>query len=149
MILVTILNCPTCRAKMKARKFIIPLFGFSTSYKESPKQSGETRPKAYYATQTQFGVIRILRKVQQREVKKQDIEFLWKEVSAKYSPGGKLFMLNQGEPMEQDYMFALSVDSRLRSIRSQRKGHNNKYGRNCPNKMLQKYHWDISFQQIF
>ena len=23
--------CPTCQAKMKARKFIIPLFGFSTS----------------------------------------------------------------------------------------------------------------------
>lgn len=129
--------CPTCQAKMKARKFIIPLFGFSTSYKESPKQVGETRPKAYYATQTQFWSDTDLTESQQREVKSRILNFYGKEVSAKYSPGGKLFVLNQGTNGAGLYVcpecgFTTEVD------KIPKKGHNNKYGRNCPNKMLQR-----------
>ena len=101
--------CPTCQAKMKARKFIIPLFGFSTSYKESPKQVGKRDQKLIMLHRHSFGVIRILRKVSSARLKSRILNFYGKEVSAKYSPGGKLFVLNQGEPMEQDYMFCPEV----------------------------------------
>ena len=129
--------CPACQAEMKARKFIIPIFGFSTSYKENPKQVGETRPKAYYATQTQFWSDTDLSESQQREVKSRIINFKGKEVSAKYSPGGKLFVLNQGTNGAGLYIcpecgFTTEVD------KIPKNGHSNKYGRRCPNKELQR-----------
>lgn len=129
--------CPECQAEMKARKFIIPLFGFSTSYKDAPKQVGETRPKAYYATQTQFWSDSDLTESQQREVKSRILNFNGKEVSAKYSPGGRLFVLNQGTNGAGLYVcpecgFTTEV-SKL-----PKRGHNNKYGRGCSNKVLQR-----------
>ena len=129
--------CPACQAEMKARKFIIPLFGFSTSYKETPKQVGDTRPRAYYATQTQFWGDTDLTESQQREVKSRILNFNGKEVSAKYSPGGKLFVLNQGTNGAGLYIcpecgFTTEVD------KIPKKGHSNKYGRNCSNKELQR-----------
>ncbi len=129
--------CSTCQAEMKARKFIIPLFGFSTSYKETPKQVGDTRPRAYYATQTQFWSDTDLTESQQREVKSRILNFNGKEVLAKYSPGGKLFVLNQGTNGAGLYIcpecgFTTEVN------KIPKKGHSNKYGRNCLNKELQR-----------
>lgn len=129
--------CPACQTEMKARKFIIPLFGFSTSYKETPKQVGDTRPKAYYATQTQFWSDTDLTESQQREVKSRILNFKGKEVSAKYSPGGKLFVLNQGINGAGLYIcpkcgFTTEVD------KIPKKGHSNKYGRKCSNTNLQQ-----------
>lgn len=129
--------CPECSAEMKARKFIIPLFGFSTSYKEAPKQVGDTRPRAYYATQTQFWSDTDLTESQQKEVKSRMLNFNGKEVSAKYSPGGRLFVLNQGTNGAGLYVcpdcgFTTEVD------KLPKRGHSNKYGRNCSNKILQR-----------
>lgn len=129
--------CPNCQVEMKARKFIIPLFGFSTSYKEIPKQVGDTRPKAYYNTQTQFWSDTDLTESQQREVKSKSLNFNGKEISAKYSPGGKLFVLNQGTNGAGLYIcpecgFTTEVD------KIPKKGHDNKYGRICSNKELQR-----------
>lgn len=129
--------CSVCQTEMKARKFIIPLFGFSTSFKDSPKQVGDTRPKAYYATQTQFWSDTDLTESQQREVKSRILNFNGKEISAKYSPGGKLFVLNQGTNGAGLYIcpecgFTTEVD------KIPRKCHSNKYGRNCSNKELQR-----------
>lgn len=129
--------CPSCGAEMKARKFIIPLFGFSTSYKEVPKQVGETRPRAYYSTQTQFWSDSDLTESQQKEVKSRIINFKGKEVSAKYSPGGRLFVLNQGTNGAGLYVcpecgFTTEVD------KIPKRGHSNKYGRSCSNKKLQR-----------
>ena len=130
--------CPSCGVEMKARKFIIPLFGFSTSYSEKPRQVGETRPRAYYSTQTQFWSDTDLTEQQQQEVESCTIDFKGKELLAKYSPGGRLFVLNQGTNNSGIYVcpecgYATEIENLNRS-----KGHKTKFGRPCYNKTLQR-----------
>ena len=129
--------CPECGQEMKAKKFIIPLFGFSTSYKETPKHVGETRPKAYYLTQTQYWNDTDLTERQQQEVKSMSIDFGGKKLLAKYSPGGKLFVLNQGTTgggmlVCPECGYAKEIDNASRS-----KYHKTKYGTKCGNTFLQ------------
>ena len=38
--------CSVCGGELKPRKFIVPMFGFSTSYTDKPRQVGESRPRA-------------------------------------------------------------------------------------------------------
>ena len=85
-----------CGTLMEPRLFIIPLFGFSTQMEYKPKPVGESRPSTYYATQTQFWGTESLTEKQKAEAKNQTIDLKGKEVSITYSPGGKLFVLNQG-----------------------------------------------------
>lgn len=88
--------CPFCDTMMNPRKFIIPLFGFSTQMEYKPKPVGESRPKSYYATQTQFWGIDDLTEKQKAEAKECDVVSRGKKIHITYSPGGKLFVLNQG-----------------------------------------------------
>lgn len=43
-----------CGGEMKVHRFIVPIFGFSTSMEAEPKRVGEDKPQRYYATRTQF-----------------------------------------------------------------------------------------------
>lgn len=137
--------CPECKTETNPKKFIIPLFGFSTSYSEKPKMVGETRPRAYYATQTQYWCDTDLTERQQLEVRSKTVVFNGKEASAKYSPGGKLFVLNQGINGAGIYVcpecgFATEIDKLSKS-----KTHKTKYGHKCGNKMLQR----VSLGHVF
>lgn len=90
-------ECPFCgKSLLTPRKFIIPQFGFSTKIDAAPKTVGETRPKTYYATQTQFWGLDGRTERQIAEARGRVVSFLGKEVSLDYSPGGQLFILNQG-----------------------------------------------------
>ena len=89
-------KCDLCGTLMDPRVFVIPIFGFSTQMEYKPKSVGETRPSTYYVTQTQFCGIERLTKKQKTETKEDVLYFKGKGVSITYSPGGKLFVLNQG-----------------------------------------------------
>lgn len=130
--------CQDCGAEMKAKKFIIPLFGFSTSYTEKPKQVGETRPRAFYNTQTQFWNDTDLTERQQQEVKTRTIVFKGKELTAKYSPGGRLFVLNQGKNGAGLYVCPECGCCKDIDQLKSNKVHKNKFGKNCINKHLQR-----------
>ena len=130
--------CSVCGGELKPRKFIVPMFGFSTSYSDKPRQVGESRPRAYYSTQTQFWTDEGLTELQKQEVKECTIDFKGKALHAKYSPGGKLFILNQGTNGAGIYVcpecgFATEVAKLPKG-----KGHKTKYGRPCYNKTLQR-----------
>lgn len=86
----------TCGTLMNPKKFIIPMFGFSTQMGDKPKPVGETRPSTYYATQTQFWGTEGLTEKQKAEAQDRTIDYKGKSVHITYSPGGKLFVLNQG-----------------------------------------------------
>ena len=88
--------CAFCDTVMNPRKFIIPLFGFSTQMEYKPKPVGESRPRSYYATQTQFWGIDDLTEKQKAEAMDRDVICKGKKIHITYSPGGKLFVLNQG-----------------------------------------------------
>lgn len=85
-----------CGTLMNPKKFIIPLFGFSTQMGDEPKPVGDKRPTTYYATQTQFWGIDSLTEKQKSEAREKTIDLKGKMLKITYSPGGKLFVLNQG-----------------------------------------------------
>lgn len=89
-------KCDYCGTLMNSKKFIIPIFGFSTQMGDKPKPVGESRPSTYYATQTQFWGIDSLTEKQKAEAKERTVSLHGKQVEITYSPGGKLFVLNQG-----------------------------------------------------
>lgn len=89
-------KCDYCGTLMDPRLMIIPLFGFSTQMEYKPKPVGESRPSTYYATQTQFWGTEGLTEKQKAEAKDKTITVKGKTVNITYSPGGKLFILNQG-----------------------------------------------------
>ena len=88
--------CEYCNTLTDARLFIIPLFGFSTQMEYKPKPVGEVRPSTYYATQTQFWGIEGLTEKQKAEAQEETFTIKGKDIKKTYSPGGKLFVLNQG-----------------------------------------------------
>lgn len=94
---IELAECNYCKTKMNPRKFIIPIFGFSTQMGDKPKIIGDSKPSTYYATQTQFWGIDTLTEKQQAEAKDKVVSFKGKNVEITYSPGGKLFVLNQGQ----------------------------------------------------
>lgn len=85
-----------CGGQMKAHKVIIPIFGFSTSWIEKAKRVGESRPKRFYPTRVQFGGFELLDQYQEEEKKESDVYIADKKISAKYSPKGKLVIMNKG-----------------------------------------------------
>lgn len=89
-------RCEFCDTLMNPKIFIIPLFGFSTQIEYKPKPVGESRPSTYYATQTQFWGTDGLTEKQKAEAKDDVISVNGKDIKITYSPGGKLFILNQG-----------------------------------------------------
>lgn len=90
------LNCDYDGTLLNPKLFIVPIFGFSTQFEYKPKLVGDSRPSTYYSTQTQFWGTEGLTEKQKAEAKDQIISFKGENVKVTYSPGGKLFVLNQG-----------------------------------------------------
>lgn len=129
--------CPHCQTLMNPRLFIIPKFGFSTQMEYKPKPVGEAKPSTYYSTRTQFWGIDGRTEKQKAEAMDGKLDFLGKSVYMTYSPGGKLFVLNQGTNGNGIRIcptcgFAIDPSSTVKKIKS----HDNKYKRPCPNKNL-------------
>jgi ATP-dependent helicase YprA (DUF1998 family) len=131
-------ECPECGAEMDARKFIIPIFGFSTAYFDKPKQVGDTKPRSYYSTQTQFWGDSDLTERQQKDVMEQTLSFSGKDVIAKYSPGGKLFALNQGTTGAGLFVCPECGYTTEPGKISKSGKHKNKFGSYCSNTVLQQ-----------
>lgn len=87
-----------CGTMMNPKKFIIPVFGFSTQMGDKPKMVGESKPNAYYVTKTQFWEINdaSLTEKQKKAKTEKNLDLKGKIVHISYSPGGRLFVLNQG-----------------------------------------------------
>lgn len=137
--------CRQCGEKMNARKFIVPLFGFSTNIHDKPKPVGESKPKAYYATQTQFwGIGDDITEMQKAEARSQSLDFAGKQVNVTYSPGGKLFVLNQGT--NERGFFVCPVCGYATDPATLPHGkHNTKYDHACGNTALQSVSLGHSF----
>lgn len=88
--------CDYCGTKTLPKKFIMPIFGFSTKFGVKPKHVGEEKPATYYATQTQYWGIDGRTEKQISEARENEILIKGKRVIITYSPGGKLYVLNQG-----------------------------------------------------
>ena len=128
-------SCPSCGETMQAHKFIIPQFGFSTKIDVAPKPVGDSRPKTYYATQTQFWGLEGRTECQLAEAREQQILFAQKPVSLIYSPGGQLFVLNRGS---KNRGFLTCPECGFTTDPAQfnpRKGHRTKFNRPCHTKL--------------
>lgn len=129
-------ECKTCGVKMNAKKFIIPMFGFSTNITDKPKPVGDSRPKSYYATQTQFWSIDDTTENQKAEYMEDTLIIGGKKVHIVYSPGGKLFVLNQGINGSGINVCPTCGFATNPAIREKRGGHRTKYDRSCGTKNL-------------
>ena len=131
--------CESCGTKMNPRTFTIPLFGFSTKMGDRPKPIGETKPSTYYGTRTQFWGIDRLTEKQKAEAKEKDIALKGKPINVVYSPGGKLFVLNQGINGNGIWVCPQCGYACDPTTTFLRKGkHETKYRKLCGNRMLIK-----------
>ena len=128
--------CQYCDTLTEARLFIIPLFGFSTQMEYKPKPVGEVRPSTYYATQTQFWGIEGLTEKQKAEAQEKSLEIKGKEVKVTYSPGGKLFVLNQG--IDRRGLFICPTCGYAKDPTTKDFKHENKYRKTCSTKKFIK-----------
>jgi hypothetical protein len=120
-----------CGKKMHTRKFIIPIFGFSTSWVEKAKRVGENRPKRYYPTKIQFAGIDKLDAYQEMESREDEIHIGDKVINAKYSPQGQLILMNRGG--NDTGLFICKYCGYAKST-PQEFAHKNRMGHDCPNK---------------
>ena len=130
-------ECASCGTMMNAKKFIVPLFGFSTKRGDKPRPVGESRPSTYYSIQILFWGIDSLTEKQKAEAMERKLSLGGKELEITYSPGGKLFVLNQGKNGRglricPSCGFANDPATVLRGNR-----HETKYGKICNNRSLQ------------
>ena len=126
-------RCPSCNEPMKQRRFLIPIFGFSTALDEKPVNVGDTRPQRGYATRCQFwgiGELDEYQKEQRRETTLFEDDRL---LSMEYSPNGKLVVLNQGKSGGGLWVCKLCGHVQEYPTEPQ---HNNKLGKKCPNTHL-------------
>ena len=121
----------TCGKQMKAHKFIIPIFGFSTSWIEKAKKVGESRPKRFYPTKVQFGGIEALDSYQEKERKDVEIHIADNIIDAMYSPQGKLVLMNKGS--NDAGLFICKYCGYAQAVR-QDFTHKNRMGNDCPSK---------------
>lgn len=126
-----ICNKEGCESKIKLRKFIKPIFGFSTD-NNKPERPTLTKPSSTYASKIYFH--------QYDENKrnfKDKIEYKNHDIGYTYSPRGNLFIVNQGKSGAGFYIcpwcgFAVPEDY------SRRHPHKDKYGNKCKNEYLNK-----------
>jgi len=122
-------KCTRCGGILKAKKFYVPIFGFSTMYGEKPKNVGESRPERYYSTKIQFGGFGHLDIFQEEERKEDLIEIHGSEIHALYSPQGKLVVLNRGKNYGG---LAICTTCGYAANYTRDFKHKNKFGYDCP-----------------
>lgn len=127
--------CQRCHVQMNAKKFVIPMFGFSTKIDEKPKLVGESRPKTYYSTQVQFWGLEERSERERAEAKEKTINYHGKSISLIYSPGGKMFILNQGT-QKHGFYICKACGYAVDGARAMPKGaHKTCFGKTCREKL--------------
>ena len=85
-----------CGERLKPRLFVIPIFGFSTSFESKPRMVGDSKPKHAHATRVQFRGIGDLDSYQQEQRREISLDICGKPLHAEYSPNGQMVVLNRG-----------------------------------------------------
>ena len=132
----------SCGKQMKAHKFVVPIFGFSTSWIEKAKKVGENRPKRFYPTKVQFGGFDELDPYQKEERREEEIHIADKTINSIYSPQGKLVVMNKG--INDAGLFICKYCGYAQST-LQDFTHKNRMGKECPN----KYAYNAALGHIF
>ncbi len=132
----------SCGAQMKPHKFIIPIFGFSTSWNEKAKRVGESRPRRFYPTKIQFAGFDELDQYQMLERKDEEIHIADKVIDATYSPQGKLVLMNKGN--NNSGLFICKHCGYAQSTPNDF-DHKNRMGKDCKN----KYPTNASLGHVF
>lgn len=122
-----------CGGTMKIHRFIIPIFGFSTSLEAVPKRVGEDKPRRYYATRTQFWGVDALNSFQEEQRIEKMVSVGKKPVNIVYTPNGKLAVINRGRSGAG--LFVCKTCGFV-SEESSKVKHKNKYGYECINQYL-------------
>jgi len=82
---------------MRIKKYIVPVFGFSTSWEDKTKSVGDDRPSRGSITRVQFRGIGELDEYQKESRKSRTALKGNRSVVIEYSPAGELFVLNRGK----------------------------------------------------
>ncbi len=122
-----------CGGEMKLRKFIIPIFGFSTSIGEKSRNVGEEKPKRYYTTRTQFWGIDRLDSYQKEQRIESIIAINGRTIPIVYTPNGKLVIINKGR--SGNGLFVCKSCGYVAEA-PERKPHKTKLGYECGNRYL-------------
>lgn len=120
-----------CGSTMMPKKFIVPLFGFSTKRGEEPKTVGEKRPSRAYSTKIQFAGLDKLDQLQEQERIYRLIKMGDKTIKSMYSPQGRLVLLNKG--IGKNGLFVCGWCGYAQSNNLNFVGHENRYGQKCGN----------------
>lgn len=134
-------TCPRCAEPMKRKKFLIPIFGFSTSFDDKPAGVGESRPQHGYTTRSQFWGIGELDEFQKEQRMEQVLFADDKAMPMEYTPNGRLVVLNQGK--RGAGLFVCKSCGCVREYPKEPK-HNNRFGKKCLNTRLEPVslgHW--------
>lgn len=122
-----------CGNMMKLRRFIIPIFGFSTSMGEKTRRVGEERPKRYYSTRTQFWGVDRLDSYQQKQRIENVVIINGRALSIVYTPNGKLVVINKGRM--GNGLFVCKFCGYVAEV-PEKKAHKTRLGYECGNKYL-------------
>lgn len=125
--------CPGCTSLMRAKKFVIPIFGFSTAMEEKPVPVGDSRPQHGYATKVQFWGIGELDSYQKEQRKEASYYSDGRIMKAEYSPNGKLVILNRG--VNGAGLWICKTCGCVKAFPTEPK-HKNKFGHDCVNTHL-------------
>lgn len=122
----------SCGREMKLHKFIVPIFGFSTSIEDKPKRVGEEKPRKYYTTRTLFWGVDELDSYQQEQRIETSLSVSGKQIPIVYTPNGKLTVINKGRSGKG--LFVCNSCGYVDENRPVQK-HRNKYGDECKGNM--------------
>lgn len=127
-----------CGEDLKVRKFIKPEFGFSTQATE-PEDTGEDNPRKFYNLTTVFEKFEDLDEYQKKEVISGNINSNFGSVPYKYSPMGKLLLVNKGINSTGFKVCTLcgyaesGFDNKQELVK-----HKNKFGNECRNTYIKR-----------
>lgn len=133
-----------CGEELKIRKFIKPEFGFSTNV-DTPKVTGDNKPKKYYASRVTFEDFEKLDIYQEKEVMQDTIYIGGHEIIYKYAPMGKLLLVNSGfNNMGFRVCKYCGYATTDIANKENRFKHKNKFGNICPSEFA--YNVDLGHQ---
>lgn len=119
-----------CGMKLKYRKFIKPIFGFSTNNKK-PEEPKLSKPKSSYSSKVFFDKYDETEKNYKGEICINEYK-----INYAFSPRGNLFLVNQGKG--DIGFFVCEACGYATNDFNIGGSHDNKYGRSCYNKYMQR-----------
>lgn len=124
----------SCGSKMKQKKMIMPIFGFSTSWENPGKAVAESRPRRFYPTRVQFGGFDEPDPLTREGQLDRNIPVGDGIIKANYAPQGKLVVMNRG--YKGTGLWICKNCGYATAEHSTDLSHNTKTGSRCNNKYL-------------